>query len=193
MNSGTPDDAVTGQAPENESEKTEPEAASEQRPIAYSEQTPEERGAAILEEAASLSKREFRRRETQIHWRLKRATGQEWSLPDVISEVEYLRQQRQSAPQPNRSTDQSAPTPPKLVRIGSLIRDEYCKEGAGLLPQHRQRIVDSAIKPEVARDRGYRTIWTKKELGNYGFGPSQRITPTLLVPLYDPKGKLAGY
>ena len=83
--------------------------------------------------------------------------------------------------------------PTKLVRIGSLIRDEYCKEGAGLLPHHHQLLVDSAIKPEIARERGYRTIQIKRELGNYGFGQSQRITPTLLIPSYGPKGKLGGY
>jgi hypothetical protein len=84
--------------------------------------------------------------------------------------------------------------PPKLTRIDSAaVHDEFCKEGARLLPQHRQQLVDSAIKPEVARDRGYRTIWTKRELGNCGFGPSQQITPTMLIPSHGPKGQLVGY
>jgi hypothetical protein len=88
----------------------------------------------------------------------------------------------------------SGPTRPKLTRIDSVaVHDEYCKEGARLLPHHRQLIIESAIKPEIARERGYRTIFIKRELNGYGFGPSQQITPTLLLPLYDPKGKPAGW
>ena len=85
------------------------------------------------------------------------------------------------------------PSPRNSSASGTLVRDEYCKEGAGLLPQHRQLLVDSAIKPEIARERGYRTILTKRELGRYGFSPSQQSTPALLIPLFGPQGQLVSY
>jgi hypothetical protein len=58
---------------------------------------------------------------------------------------------------------------------------DFCKEGAQLSDAHLNLIVGSAITPEVALERGYRTITTKAELERYGFATSQRITPTLLI------------
>jgi hypothetical protein len=82
----------------------------------------------------------------------------------------------------------------KPTRVDSIpVRDEYCKEGAGLLPHHRQLLADSAIKPKFARERGYRSILTKRELGRYGFSPSQQSTPALLIPLFGPQGQLVSY
>jgi uncharacterized protein (DUF927 family) len=141
MNSGTPDDAVTGQAPENES-------ATSEQPTGGTPHT-----AGCWCSACARKKQELRANQA----------------------AETIAQ------------------PTKLVRIGSLIRDEYCKEGAGLLPQHRQLLVDSAIKSEIARERGYRTILTKKELGRYGFSPSQQSTPALLIPLFGPQGQFVGH
>jgi hypothetical protein len=46
---------------------------------------------------------------------------------------------------------------------------DFCKEGAQLSDPHLSLIVGSAITPEVARERGYRTITTKAELERYGF------------------------
>jgi hypothetical protein len=77
--------------------------------------------------------------------------------------------------------------------VGADRASYYCKEGAQLSPEHLNLIVGSAIAPEVARSRGYRTITTKAELARYGFGKNQQITPTLLIPLYDVTGKFAGY
>jgi hypothetical protein len=70
---------------------------------------------------------------------------------------------------------------------------DYCKEGARLSDLHLKLIVDSAIASGIARERGYRTITIKAELKRYGFGKSQRITPTLLIPLYSVNGQPAGY
>jgi hypothetical protein len=70
---------------------------------------------------------------------------------------------------------------------------EYCKEGAQLSPAHLNLIVESAIVPDVARVRGYRTITTKAELRRYGFTPAQQITPTLLIPVFSVSGEFAGY
>jgi uncharacterized protein (DUF927 family) len=145
-----------------------------------SERTPDERIENILNEAADLPDRQFFRKREEVRHRLYCETGQEWTTYDVVSEVRRRRQKRQGAPQ--------------LTRIDSAaVHDEYCKEGARLLPRHRQLIIDSAIKSEIARERGYRTVWTKSELSNYGFGPSQQITHTMLIPLYGPKGQLVGY
>jgi uncharacterized protein (DUF927 family) len=70
---------------------------------------------------------------------------------------------------------------------------EYCRGGSRLSAAHLKLIRDSAISPGVAADRGYRTVTMKAELDRLGFAPSQRITPTLLIPRYDMTGKLAGY
>src|SRR5258707_10510942 len=42
-----------------------------------------------------------------------------------------------------------------------------------LLPRHRDLIVGSAISPEVALERGYRSITKKSELKVLGFGDKQ--------------------
>ncbi len=65
--------------------------------------------------------------------------------------------------------------------------------GAGLLPQHLELIQGSTISPDVARARGYRSITLKADLGRAGFAPSQRIVPTLLIPVWDVRGELALY
>jgi hypothetical protein len=163
------------------------QAATEITPIADGEQPAEERGNTILEEAAALSELEFARKKKEFQKRLHDEAGWELSLSDLTSGVSRLRRLRL---QQQRQQSQPGPQP---TRAGSLIRDQYCKEGAGLLPQHRQLLVDSAIKPEIARERGYRTIERKKELKNYRFSPSQQIIPTMLCPLYDPKGQPAGW
>jgi hypothetical protein len=52
---------------------------------------------------------------------------------------------------------------------------------------------DSAIIPEVSRARGYQTITRKSALRGYGFNPEQCRTPTLLIPVYDARGRLITY
>lgn len=56
--------------------------------------------------------------------------------------------------------------------------------GPELAPQHARALAASAISPAVARRRGYRTVLRKSELADLGFGPAQRLVPTLLVPVY---------
>lgn len=48
-----------------------------------------------------------------------------------------------------------------------------------------------AISAEVAAQRGYRTIRTKSQLAELGFGRSQQIVPTLLVPVWGVTGEIA--
>lgn len=62
-----------------------------------------------------------------------------------------------------------------------------------LQPQHQRLIDESAIAPEVALERGYRTATTRAELKRLGFSETQARVPALLVPLYGPTGEPAGY
>lgn len=62
-----------------------------------------------------------------------------------------------------------------------------------LSPDHARLIRESAISPEVAQARGYRSVWKKSELGAVGFANSQKITPTLLIPIRDVHGEIATY
>src|SRR5262249_27636786 len=55
-----------------------------------------------------------------------------------------------------------------------------------LLPQHQKKLDDSAIKPEVARARGYCSFREKEELKDKGFSTSQRAVPALGLPIYNP-------
>ena len=51
----------------------------------------------------------------------------------------------------------------------------------------------SAIDPDVARERGYRTVRTKAELRRLGFGVNQQSTPALLIPIRDVAGEVSFY
>jgi hypothetical protein len=64
---------------------------------------------------------------------------------------------------------------------------------ADLLPQHRALIEGSAIAPEVAAERGYRSITRKAELKRLGFSDSQARTPALLIPIINVKKDLVTY
>jgi hypothetical protein len=63
----------------------------------------------------------------------------------------------------------------------------------GLLPQHRKLIEGSAILPEVAVARGYRSVTAKADLKRLGFSDYQCNVPTLLVPVYGVEGEIATY
>ena len=60
-----------------------------------------------------------------------------------------------------------------------------------LLPQHAELIRASAISPEVARDRGYRSVITKAQLRQLGFSRSQQRVPALVIPIHGIDGKIA--
>lgn len=51
----------------------------------------------------------------------------------------------------------------------------------------------SAITPQVANARGYRSVTKKAELGRFGFSDYQRRTPTLLLPVWNVYGEIATY
>ena len=72
--------------------------------------------------------------------------------------------------------------------------DSEDEAATGLLPQHAALIAASAISPEVASARGYRSATSETELADLGFSKAQRL-PGLVFPVRDgPKssGEIAG-
>lgn len=67
------------------------------------------------------------------------------------------------------------------------------EQGSPLLPQHAALIAMSAISPEVAAARGYRSVTKKTELRGLGFGDSQCRTPALLIPVWGVTGEIATF
>ena len=65
-------------------------------------------------------------------------------------------------------------------------------EALNLAPEHRALIDASAISPEVADARGYYSVKEPKELVGL-FGPSQRLAPGLVIPVWDVYGERAFY
>jgi replicative DNA helicase len=63
--------------------------------------------------------------------------------------------------------------------------------GGGLFDQHQQLLAASAVSPEVARERGYVSVDTKKRLADLGFEHYQQRTPGLLIPVWNELGALA--
>ncbi|PRY13597.1 DUF3987 domain-containing protein [Kineococcus rhizosphaerae] len=65
--------------------------------------------------------------------------------------------------------------------------------GLSIFPPHADLLASSAIKPDVARARGYVSVDTKVRLADLGFAEGQRRTPGLLIPLHSTTGEVAGY
>lgn len=62
-----------------------------------------------------------------------------------------------------------------------------------LLPQHLRLIEESAISPEVARERGYFSAAEKSQLESLGFRPYQQRVPAMVVPIWNVHGQIAFY
>jgi len=62
-----------------------------------------------------------------------------------------------------------------------------------LLDHHRRLIEDSAISPEVAEARGYRSVTTRSEMKRLGFADRQCRVPALLIPVFDITGEIVNY
>jgi hypothetical protein len=56
--------------------------------------------------------------------------------------------------------------------------------GRELHEQHRRLLEDSAIRDDVATERGYFSVHAKRDLEALGFGRSQQVVPTLMIPIY---------
>jgi hypothetical protein len=72
-------------------------------------------------------------------------------------------------------------------------RTEYSREHSFLYQRHLDLIKQSSISAEISRERGYRTEERRKNLLSHGFRHDQCRTPGLLIPLYNVRGKAAGY
>lgn len=62
-----------------------------------------------------------------------------------------------------------------------------------LLQHHFEHLQASAISIEVLKQRGYRSVSRKGELGELGFSKSQQRVPGILIPLWGVYGKVCGY
>src|SRR5260370_35677848 len=62
--------------------------------------------------------------------------------------------------------------------------------GLHIFDQHAALLAASAISPEVARERGYVSAGEKPRLERAGFAKSQRVAPSLLIPIYGTDGEL---
>ncbi len=60
----------------------------------------------------------------------------------------------------------------------------------GLLPQHAAMLEASAITPEVAQARGYRSVEQRAHLIELGFSPTQARVPALLLPVWGVAGEV---
>lgn len=67
------------------------------------------------------------------------------------------------------------------------------EEAVGLLPHHKAMVRESGITPEVAQERGYRSVTRKADLATLGFTAAQRNVPTLLIPVHGVDGEVRTY
>jgi len=61
----------------------------------------------------------------------------------------------------------------------------------GLLPPHIALLVGSGIRPDVAKQRGYRSVTSKADLKALGFSDRQLRLPALVIPVYGVTGEIA--
>jgi hypothetical protein len=67
-----------------------------------------------------------------------------------------------------------------------------------LLDHHREKLISSAITPDVAAKRGYYSATTRSQLDDLGFSRSQQTViaggaAALIIPLYNASGSKAGF
>lgn len=70
------------------------------------------------------------------------------------------------------------------------MSNPFSEEIPDLLQTHYEHLVNSSISLEVIKERGYRSILGKKELGDLGFSKAQQRCPGLLIPLYSVDGEI---
>jgi len=72
-------------------------------------------------------------------------------------------------------------------------RQRHQRQSTDLLLQHRRLLRESAISPDVARARGYRSVESEADLLKLGFSKHQLQVPALLIPTYSVYGEVAFY
>jgi Domain of unknown function (DUF3854) len=110
---------------------------------------------------------------------------EEASSPDLILEIsvkkldfKLLQSERQMGP---------------MTDADIVSRSEYSLEESFLNQSHLRLLQESAVSAEVRRARGYQTITTRSALKGYGFSLNQCRPPALLIPIFDPRGRLVSY
>jgi hypothetical protein len=88
------------------------------------------------------------------------------------------------------AVDDGVVTGAELIRLCSPGADGDAAD-LDLLPQHAALVALSAIHPEVARERGYRSVTAKADLRELGFATSQSLVPGLLIPIHAVDGRVA--
>src|SRR6266581_4586956 len=81
------------------------------------------------------------------------------------------------------------PGRPKMTPAEMVQETPYGR----LLPQHVELLIRSAISPEIATARGYRSATNRVELERLGFSAAQRNVPGLLIPVWNVAGEIATY
>lgn len=72
--------------------------------------------------------------------------------------------------------------------------DAFSEAVPELLESHLRHLLDdTGLDIDIIRERKYRSIVCKAELGKFGFAPSQQQVPGLLIPLWGVDGQAAGY
>src|SRR5215216_2149123 len=66
-------------------------------------------------------------------------------------------------------------------------------ESLELSERHRDELIASSISPDVATDRGYRTVDSGREIRRVGFSDSQCLPPAWLAPSFGIGGELENY
>ena len=62
-----------------------------------------------------------------------------------------------------------------------------------VLGQHRKFLRVRAVADEVATDRGYSSAIRKSDLERLGFGRSQQLVPTLVIPVWSVRAEVESY
>ncbi|RAL69249.1 DNA primase [Dehalococcoides mccartyi] len=72
--------------------------------------------------------------------------------------------------------------------------DAFSEAMPELLESHlRHLLEETGLDLDIIRERKYRSIVCKAELGRFGFAPVQQRVPGLLIPLWGVDGQAAGY
>jgi hypothetical protein len=62
-----------------------------------------------------------------------------------------------------------------------------------LSEKHWKFFRDRAVAGEVAAERGYRSAIHKSELERLGFGRTQQLVPSLIVPIWSVRSEVASF
>ena len=66
-------------------------------------------------------------------------------------------------------------------------------ERSAMLPAHREYLSTRAVADEVAAERGYRSATKRSELERLGFGRTQQLVPSLVIPICSVRGEVESY